>query len=132
VADKKSCEVLAMIVADRVFREEDTRNVHIAGTFNQVNAADFPALHPRMHVYLALGDLAGKHDIKIVMRYADAAGEETVATASFPVDLPESQRTIELNVMLQGLKFPHPGTVEIAFLMDGVLVTSRTLEVVKV
>lgn len=133
VAEKKPCEVMAMVVAERVFREEDTHNVHIASTFNQINAKTFPATHPRMHVYLAIDGVAGKREARVIIRYCDAQESDAdLAAAATPVEFSGARKTAELNVVFQGVTFPRPGSVDVIFFLDGVRAASRRLEIAQV
>ena len=130
---KKPCEVLAMVVAERVFREEDSHNVHIAATFNQINAKNFPATHSRMHVYLAIDNVAGKHEARVIIKYSDASeGDAPLASATTPIEFSDARKTAEVNVLFQNVTFPRPGPVDVLFLLDGVCAATRRLQVVKV
>lgn len=134
MAEKKPCEVLAIMVAHRVFREEETKNVHIAGTFNQINAPKFPATHPSLHVFIDIADLPRQfpHKGRTVIRYLDDSNAKEIA--SFEGEIPRDDigptTELEINIGFNGITFPRPGPIEVAFYLDGDLVARRKLQVV--
>ena len=126
VADSKACSFLAMIIADRVFREEGNGKMHISGTFNRIGAAKFPLPWHLFHVYLAFTDVpVGKHQAKLTFRYVDNPDADVLCSAQGPIESKDRLRAIEMNMAFQGLVLPRPGTIEIAFFLDDELVGRR-------
>ena len=105
----KPCECLAMIAADKVFREEGTHKCHIAGTFSVIHAPKFPVTHDAIHVYLAISDaLPGDHEGRIVFSYCDE--EETkVIRVQGPISIRDKLQVVELNFCFRNVVFPKPG-----------------------
>ena len=132
VVDKKPCSFLAMVIADRVFREEGTGKMHIAGTFNRIGAPGFPVRHALLHVYVAFTDVAvGLHQAKLAFRYIDNPDADELCSAAGPIESKDRLAVIELNLAFEGLVFPRPGTIEIAFFLDNEPVRHRDFVVVQ-
>ena len=118
------CVCLAMLVADKVFREEGTGKSHIAGTFSRMTARKFPVMREAMHVYLALTDIApGEHGCEIKFSYLDS--DQEVLSARCEIRSEDKLQVIEINYCLRRAVLPRPGQMEIAFHMDGQYVTRR-------
>lgn len=127
----ESCVCLAMLVADSVFREEGTSKVHIAGTFNQITAAKFPAYQRSMSLFLAITNLmAGKHSGKVVFNYLEDE-EKQLLCAEGPIEAESPLQVVELNFCFRGVVFPKPGTLEIAFFLDDEPIQRRKLILVE-
>ncbi len=123
----ESCVCLAMVVADNIFREEGSRKVHIAGTFNRISASNFPVRHDSMSLYLAVTNLReGKHKAKLQLNYLERE-EKQLLRAEGPVVAKGPLDVAELSFCFRGLVFPKPGTVEIAFYLDDEFVQRRKL-----
>ena len=117
MSDPDPCMCLAMLVADKVFREEGTGKSHIAGTFSRLGARKFPWVHDTMHVYLALTDIApGTHACEARFTYLDD----------------DALQVIEINYCFRRAAFPRPGELEIAFYMDDQYVMRRKFVVARV
>ena len=126
-----SCVCLAMLVADNVFREENTSKVHIAGTFNRITASEFPARHDSLSLFLAVTELRrGEHKARIVFSYLDE-DEQELLRAEGPITAEGPLQVSELYFRFRGVVFPKPGTIQIAFYIDGEPVQSRKLEIVQ-
>jgi hypothetical protein len=120
-----------MLVADSVFREEGTRKVHIAGTFNYISAAKFPARHDSLSLFLAVTELrAGEHKARIEFSYRDE-DEQKVLEAEGPINAKSPLQVSELNFRFRGIVFPKPGTIEIAFYLDDEPIQIRKFKVLK-
>jgi hypothetical protein len=131
MSDNMPCELLAVLVADRVFREEGSRKVHIAGIFNTLNATSFPCLHPCLHIYVAFTDAKeGSHPAKVRFVYLDEAQTELLV-AEGPVDVPDRLGVVEINFAFSNVLLPKPGLIAVEFWLDGVLVGSRKVSLLK-
>jgi hypothetical protein len=125
------CISLAMLVADKVFREEGTGKCHIAGTFSRVEATNFPVFLAAMHVYIAITDLSsGKHQGRLQFVYEGETTEELMRLEG-PLVSPAKREVIELHFCLNALQFPKAGTIRINFFVNDHHVGSRKFQVVK-
>ena len=128
------CVCLAMLVADKVFREEGTGKSHIAGTFSRLTSRTFPVMHDTMHVYLALTDInPGTHGCEVKFAYIDAEGTDSteVLSAKSEIKCIDKLQVIEINYCFRRAVFPRPGRLEIAFYMDGQYVMRRKFELAR-
>lgn len=131
MAPVKPCVCMAMLVADKVFREEGTSKCHIAGTFSVIHASTFPVVHDTMHVYLALSDaIIGTHTGRVVFAYADGTEKELVKVEG-PIEIKDRLHVVELNFCFRRVRFPKPGNLEISFFLDGEYVMHRQFTVKK-
>lgn len=126
------CVCLAMLIADKVFREEATRKVHIAGTFSMINAKSYPALHNTMHLYLALTNvMPGEHKGKVRFVYLDDEHETELLRMEGPIVAKDELEVVELNFCFRQIIFPRPGTLEIRFHLDNQHISRRTFQLIK-
>ena len=131
MSEHDPCVCLAMLVADKVFREEGTGKSHISGTFSRIMSAKFPAPHDTMHVYLALTDIdPGEHDCEIKFSYLDDKEPSDIISAVSRIKAEDRLQVVEINYCFRRTVFPRPGRLEIAFYMDGNYVLRRRFEVV--
>ena len=131
MSDPDPCMCLAMLVADKVFREEGTGKSHIAGTFSRLGARKFPWVHDTMHVYLALTDIApGTHACEARFTYLDDDAQLLSAKSEIKSD--DKLQVIEINYCFRRAAFPRPGELEIAFYMDDQYVMRRKFVVARV
>ena len=99
----------ALVLADYVYVDAHTGKKIIAGTFNELQAAEFPTQFGRATcAYLCLADLRGQSELDL--RYVDLSGgevlmhlEEIPVTAASPLD------STELIVEIPEFPMPHPG-----------------------
>jgi hypothetical protein len=116
-------EVLAMILCDQVIRDQMTGKVSIIGSFSKINAEKFPAVHPRMAVYIALTD--GEGDYQGALRFVfDETGHE-LFRGDFPVRLPNPLGVAEIHFAMPAISLPKPGKYHLDLLCDGELLKSR-------
>jgi len=129
------CICLAMLLADKVIREERTHKVHILGTFNSIFSQTFPTVHDTMHVYLALTEaMPGQHRGTLQMVYIDEGPdlEETqLMETRLPLSFSDRLQVLEFNLELRKVQFPKPGTLDLRFYLDDAFIASRRFKVVQ-
>jgi len=135
MAATRPCECLAMLIADKIIREERTHKVHILGTFNNILSAKFPTVHDRMHIYLALTNgTPGQHRARIEIVYIDETADMTeteLARMDGQLAFSDKLQVLEFNMELRHVTFPKPGTLDIRFYLDDVFIASRLFKVVQ-
>ncbi|MBM3320442.1 MAG: hypothetical protein FJY73_07175 [Candidatus Eisenbacteria bacterium] len=126
-----SAYLLAMLIADKVFREEGSKKIHIAGTFNTINLGPSNET-PGFHVFVAVTEVSSDdHKGELVLEYLDEPRIE-IGRLSGPVKgPPDKLSVIELNFGLPPLRVPRPGRVRISFFLDGQYVAGRDVRVVR-
>ncbi len=100
----------ALILADQIYADAQTGKKVIAGTFNRLWAASFPALFGRKtYAYVSLTDLRAK--VSLVLRYVDNQ-DLSVLMESTPLEVEGSDAlaTLELNIEIPPFPMPHPGS----------------------
>ncbi len=118
----RPCICLAMLVADKVIREQLTHKVYILGTFNSIIARQFPTVHDTMNVYLALTDASpGTHKARLEFVYIDEGPtleERPLLRTGGPLAFKDKLQVVEFNMELRQVRFPKPGVVDIRFFLD--------------
>jgi len=131
----RPCECLAMLVADKVIREDRTHKVYILGTFNSIFSQNFPTVHDAMHVYLALTDAApGQHTARLQIVYIDQGldlEEEELLKTEGPLVFTDKLQVLEFNLEFRRVRLPKAGTLDVRFYLDDVFVASRRLRIVQ-
>lgn len=118
-------ECVSIIIADAVYRDERTKNLVIAGTFNTISVPALPWPFDRLTVLFSITN--GKGEYQLVLRIEHEVSGTTVAELSGPFRL-ESPLTIqEVNVEFRGLKFAAFGKYWVTILADGAIVAQRPL-----
>ena len=63
---------IALLLCDQVIEDRTTNNKSFIGTFNQIQVAGVPALHPRFSVVVSVTDgLGPKHPLKVQILRTD-------------------------------------------------------------
>ncbi len=119
--------VLSINVCDSIIRDEITKKVSLIGIFNTIHANSFPAIHPLLHVYMALTNGHGKY--KGELRLLDDAGKVLVS-AQGPLEFSNPLQVVEINFQWQQLKFAKQGQYIIEVQCDGGQVGSRKFRVI--
>ena len=68
---------IALLLCDQVIEDRTTNNKSFIGTFNQIQVAGVPAIHPRFSVVVSVTDgLGAKHPLKVqILRTDEDLGE---------------------------------------------------------
>ena len=99
---------LAVGICDLVYRDRGTGKRFILGCFSAIHAAEFPAVHPALGVYVDLTSGRGQVTIKVQIVDTDEA-HEPVWVAELEVEFIDPRGVVELDFMAGGLSFPAPG-----------------------
>lgn len=97
--------------------------LNVMGIFNEINAFDFPARHPSMHLVVKLAAELGEYGEtrNLSVRLLDADGNQ-IMNLSGPVEIPQGGggRRPEVNAILElkDVIFPKPGPYEFVVLVD--------------
>jgi len=118
---------LAMVICEMVLRDESTHNVSLIGLFDAITAARLPARHDRMHVFVSLTGIHGKHGCILQCKAPD---ERVVFEAKGEVNVQDPLAVADLNIQLRGIVFEVAGNYVFEFYCDGGLLTMRRFSVV--
>jgi hypothetical protein len=121
-------QVRAILLADQVYRDEETGKCVIAGTFNRIGADRFPATHPTAVLYLNLSDFEGRAELRI--RLADDRDGSTLHEHAFEVGSSNRLGSCEVTVRLNNLTFPAPGKYSLEITMGEEYLGHLPLELV--
>jgi hypothetical protein len=106
------------------------------GVFDTIGAAQFPVIHPHCAVALRIlfrDDDAGQHQFKLSLIDEDGRQLPLNIDAGINVRLPENLFFVSVNMplILQGLKFDRPGQYSVDIQMDGKMIARIPLQVVQ-
>jgi hypothetical protein len=122
--------VLAMLICDYYYRDAHTGKSVLAGTFSSITCPEFPSKHGNCAIYVALTDVAKNGQIQLVFR--KEAEEFSMTLPPWEVACPDARRTVvEIGGNINGLPLPTEGFYEFVILWDGVEISSRRLQAVK-
>ena len=118
---------LALVICDQILNEPGTNKPTLVGLFSAIFAAQFPCVHPRLGIYLALTDGYGAN--RIIMRIIDGTTETTeVWRGEFDTAFPDPRAVNETYMIVGPLTFPSPGEYRLRVESnDGILMERRIL-----
>lgn len=100
-------EVLALVLADHVHRDDLSDKLFILGTRSAIGARSFPWTHPVLAIYAALVDGRGETALRFRLVDADEA-REAVAEEETVVTFPDPVTELQVVVFFSDLIFPEP------------------------
>lgn len=129
-AEKPTPIVLAVNICDTIIRDETTKKVSLIGLFSVIQASNFPATHPMMHIYAAVTNGHGKYRTSIRFVRMDKSEEKLLAEINGELIFASPLQVVEINFCLQGLKFDKPGEHVVKIVCDDSEIGSRKFFVV--
>jgi hypothetical protein len=119
---------VALLIADRVITE-DNQKKGIIGTFTQFTVRQVPAALPPWYIYAAVTNIGGEHTFSLNLIFDRS--QQVIFSAGGKVTLDDPRRVVELVIQVPNVIFPEEGTYNISFHIDGDLIATRILDVVK-
>ncbi len=119
---------VALLIADRVITEDNQKKA-IIGTFTQFTVRQLPAALPPWFMYAAVTNIAGEHAFSLNLIYDRS--QQVIFSAGGKVSVDEPRRVVELVIQVPNVVFPEEGTYNVSFHIDGELIATRILDVVK-
>ncbi len=101
-------EVLALVIADHVHRDDSTGKFFILGTRSSIGAAVFPFNCPSLAVYAGMIDGRGETPVRLRLIDVDEA-REPVLEFETTVNFLDPTEEVEVVFRLVDLSFPEPG-----------------------
>ncbi|QDU61589.1 hypothetical protein Pan216_24500 [Planctomycetes bacterium Pan216] len=119
----------ALLLADHVYIDANTRKKVIAGTTNHITAREFPSrFGSRKFCFVSLTGV--REQIPVKFRYSDlATGETLVELQDIEIESDDPLDTVEMVVQLPRLPLPHPGVFSIEIIAEGEIVGALRLMV---
>jgi len=115
-------KVLLLQAADYANITRDGK-LNIMGIFSEINAPNFPARHPSMHLVAKLGAELGEYGQTrmLLILLKDSDGND-IMSLSAPIEIPKGEggRKPEVNAILElkDIVFPKPGPYQFIVLVD--------------
>lgn len=120
-------QVNALLLCDQAFQQAGTGKWCIIGTFSAIWAANFPAMHAPLIVFVSLSDFHGDTNIDVAIR---DPSQEPVMSLRAPLP-PLPQAMFEAAFPMPMVQFKAPGTYSIELQVGGELLTVRSFRVAK-
>jgi hypothetical protein len=122
-------DLLALLVADQIYRDQGSNKHIIAGTFHQLNISTFPAVfHKSIGVFIKLGSFAGSVDVGLVFEEV-ATGETLLRTRASGVSCQDRDCPLELALEVPPLPLPRPGRYAFKLLVNGNVIGTAEIDV---
>ena len=103
---------LAMVVCDMIWQDRTTGKYFLLGTFSEIYASSFPAVHPSLCIYAELTDGLGPMPVTIRIVDVDANRDE-IASSQSEVTFEDPRAILQVSALLGQLRFPEPGEYRI-------------------
>jgi hypothetical protein len=120
---KPTPTAVAMIICDMVMDDRKTGKKILVGTFNNINAHNFPIRHPELHIFLTLTNGHGRYQAALKCIKSDT--DETILDLPGAIEFVNPLHVVEIDFDLKGLMFRMPGEYLFQLLCDGQVITSR-------
>jgi hypothetical protein len=118
--------VLALIVADQVYRDDVSGKAFIPGARFGIGARAFPYTHPRLAAFVAL--VNGRGDVSLQVRPVDVDdAREAVFVDEMTVTFPDPLTEVEVVFLLPDLVFPEPDESRLQLDADGQFLRERQI-----
>ena len=118
----------AMLICERVIREESTGQVSVLGTYEVINASQFPTALPSTYICVKLTEAQGDYVFKLDMVRRDDM--KTVGEATLPsINVKDPLEHSELVFHLLGVPLPQPGHYDFRLWANGRFVDGKSLVV---
>jgi hypothetical protein len=125
-------EVLAMVLADNVHRDNGNGKFTILGTYKIIGGISFPLAHPAIIVYVELTDGRGKTPLQL--RLVDANElRDPVFVQDGEIDFLNPLQIYEIVFFQMGpILFTEPGEYRLQLFIDGEFLKERRVFAVEV
>ena len=114
---------IAMIVCDEIIEDRHTGKKTLVGLFSRIHAKKFPAVHPKMNLFISFDNAKGHYHSAI--RIIREKTSEIIAEAKGEIRVKSPVDVTEMNITFLSLKFPNPGVYNIEFYCEDELVLQR-------
>jgi hypothetical protein len=119
---------VAIVICDRVITDARTNEKTLVATFNRITARNFPCVHPRISIFVAV--TGGKGSTNAQIRCVNESTNELAFESSGMINFADPNHVVEMNFELKNIAFPKPGLHGVEFLCEGELILQRRFEVV--
>jgi hypothetical protein len=129
-------DVSILLVADYANVTQDGK-LNVMGIFHNINALNFPATHPEMHLITQLkaGPAEYEREFTLDIKLIDDDASHILLQQTFRLVVPRGTagQTVYMNHLLRmiNVQFPKPGSYEFSVLVDRDVKGSLPIEVHK-
>lgn len=99
---------LAMVICDNIHVDPGTGKKFLLGCFSVIHAAEFPAMHPLMSLYVSITNGRGNIPVRVQLVDADEV-RDPLWVVENDVEFPDPRLVMEMAFYLGGITFPEPG-----------------------
>ena len=118
----------AILLCDHTLIEEGTHKRSLIGLFDNINAAQFPATHPSMSVYVQFREIEGTFDFSLEL-FDLTEGKVLNKAVIRQYRVPSRSQDCELVFNLMSVKFERPGEYEFRIYMDDLVFGQKSFKV---
>ena len=122
-------EVLALVIADHVHRDDSTGKFFLLGTRSSIGTASFPFTCPSLSVYVSMIDGRGETPVRLRLIDVDEV-REPVLEFETSVAFIDPNDEVEVAICLVDLVFPEPGDYCLHLFGAGQFLRERRLLIV--
>jgi len=110
--------VQAIILCDRIYKDDENGKCVLAGTFNRVRLPEFPCEYQPAALYLNLSDFSGLHTVSF--RFKRLSDDLVIEESpEFGLDHDDRREHHECIFELPPMEFPEPGRYTWEVIFDG-------------
>jgi hypothetical protein len=102
--------VVAMLICDQIITEQVTNKKSLIGVFDKFFSPNFPAMLPRLAVYVKLADALGGYLFRL--RIVKRKDESAIAEIRLDTQIPDADQYTELALNMPPLLIPEQGRYE--------------------
>ncbi len=121
---------LAMIICDMVMDDRKTGKKILIGTFNNIDAVNFPVMHMQLSIFLSLTNGHGRY--QGCLRCVNLSSGKSIVDLKGPIAFPNPLDVVEINFVLRKMIFPVPGMYAFQLFCDDELILDRKFKVSKI
>ena len=122
-------EVLALLIADHVHRDDETGKFFVLGTRASIGAASFPFRCPSLAVYVAMTDGRAETEVSLRLINADEA-REPILEFDTTVNFLDPTEDVQVAFRLSELVFTEPGDYRLQLYGAGQFLRERRFLVI--
>ena|ERR1051325_3011133 len=118
---------LCLLVCEQVIVDDETKNRTAVGMFSDILAPTFPAVHPKLAVYIELTNGHGLCELQL--RLVKTATNEALVALAGSVNFADPLHIAQLRFNFNGLVFKEPGEYRFQLFAENELLMERRMMV---
>jgi hypothetical protein len=121
---------IALVICDSLYRDVPGGKPALVGLFSHITASRFPALHPRMCVYVAVTDVS--QQVAFRLEIVNPENDQAVVMLKGPAPRDVSRlQVLDMHFDLRDLVFPSAGLYFVRFWGNDSLILQRPLQLLE-